>query len=92
MRIISDFHDYYDVVMKQGQDMTLVFKRDGRSEEETTPPVPLLRSRYWSWHKLRPDSFIIGFCGKLYPGLRIPTYCTDDYKENFMAKKKEFPP
>jgi hypothetical protein len=58
-----------------------VFERDGRSEEETTPPVPLLRSRYWSWHKLRPDSFIIGFCGKLYPGLRIPTYCTDDYKE-----------
>lgn len=80
MRIISKFHDYYDIGLSQGQDETLVYNRvlqeDVIVEDGTN-------HRLSANHKINPFAeycgkidvggtnleccqFIIGFCGKVY--------------------------
>ena len=72
MRIISDFHDYYDIGMQNGIDPQLPYRRF-RREEKTNYP-----HRLWSLHypavyddycadKNRMVFF--GFAGKIYPAL-----------------------
>ena len=89
MLILSDFHDYYDVVTKQGIDKSIVYDR-----RETKIPLdqfnsqciqdyPVIREfyediKYYSSHTMyscRIESvLIIGFCGKFYP-------CIEFYEE-----------
>jgi hypothetical protein len=76
LRIVSDFHDYYDVVQASGQDQTLVYQR-ARKEvklDRNTYPFPLFEGT--PRFEFRPRGiplvqFVVGFCGKVYPILRL---------------------
>lgn len=74
MRIISDWHDYYDVVQGAGQDLELLYLRKSREETMAGYPFPILSRGYWGWSKLQLDGLVVGFCGKLYPIVRIRRY------------------
>jgi len=72
MRIISDFHDYYDAVQATGQDQTLLYLRKVVEEETKDYPFPIIDYyRCWRWFNRLPspcvEQFIVGFCGKIYP-------------------------
>ena len=91
MRIKSTFHDYYDVVMGDGQDRTLLYVRKpvevpvgyGAHKQQLTeeqaelakdiPNFPPLPGRSWRRTKLTVDSYVVGFCGKIYPVLALTT-------------------
>ncbi len=74
VRIISKFHDYYDAIQREGQDLELVYHRVAREETVPKYPFPMLNEWYWGRSTLRPDGLVVGFCGKLYPIVRIPHY------------------
>jgi len=72
MRIISEFHDYYDSVQSQGQDQTVVWIR--KPKQITIPdfPFPKLTRIWWrSSPKFTCSRIIVGFCGKIYPVLKL---------------------
>lgn len=86
MRIKSNFHDYYDCGQRYGQDRSLVYVRYaeeryaergwGGSRGKTTglPFAPTTYSAYvWQAGSdtINISSFIVGFCGKLYGGLKV---------------------
>ena len=72
MLILSKFHDYYDVMARNGVDKTLVYKRE---TVETKDIVTLERCRglhyeeIWHDQKLRMSArrVVVLFCGKAYP-------------------------
>lgn len=68
MRIISPFHDYYDVVQSQGQDHTLIYQRRERTITPKTYPFPVFH-RWWRHYPGDMSLYqkVIGFCGKIYP-------------------------
>lgn len=70
MRIISKWHDYYDVGMRYGLDRSLVYRRTKEVVKGEQPQLLLLRNYRWGWLN-HPDihiaSAVIGFCGKVYP-------------------------
>ncbi len=72
MRIISDFHDYYDAVQAVGQDQTLIYHR---KREETTVseyPLPVLRLSFpQNAPAIEIQQHIVGFCGKIYPVMAL---------------------
>lgn len=72
MRIISAFHDYYDVVQSAGQDLELRYIRKNWKVDVPEWPFPIHKERWWNWRKLAPESLVVGFCGKIYPIMRIP--------------------
>jgi hypothetical protein len=93
LRIISKFHDYYDVVQAQGQDQSVVWireqkevdlpKQDPNKHWTTNFPFPACgAATYYRWHKSHfwCDQVIIGFCGKIYPllELSLPAHSQDD--------------
>lgn len=90
MRIISSFSDYYDVVQRQGQDQTLHYIREKHTVKLPKYPFPELRERWWSWRKLQPQGIIVGFCGKIFPVIKlvkdsndihsVHTYCFNDHE------------
>ena len=76
-RIISEFHDYYDVVQKLGQDDNLLYLR--KPEEfsyKSNYPFPAFHS-HQMWYRgryypeLEVEEVIVGFCGKIYPALKL---------------------
>ena len=75
MRIKSDFHDYYDSVQAQGQDQSLLYLRkeeELRYERGQGWPFPRMGvHRYWLTKPLSVDDIIIGFCGKIYPLVKV---------------------
>ena len=71
MRIISRFHDYYDSVMKMGQDRELVYLRHEAIEElKQGPAFPICKATSHRTNYTSPlvqfNDYIIGFCGKIY--------------------------
>jgi len=69
MRIISDFHDYYDALQKVAQDRSVVYLRKRREVKIEGPwPFPDFRAWHADW-KFRAVEHIIGFCGTIYPAL-----------------------
>lgn len=70
MRIISDFHDYYDCGQKLDQDKQTLYIRKMR-EEQHSWRFPIL----YNWGNYDPQFkiLVIGFCGKLYPIFEIRT-------------------
>ncbi|MCL2119505.1 MAG: hypothetical protein FWH27_13875 [Planctomycetaceae bacterium] len=67
MRIISDFHDYYDVGMQNGIDLQLPYRRF-RCEEKVDLYVPWdYRLSAWSYKNYAIIYF--GFAGKIYPAI-----------------------
>jgi len=87
VRIVSDFHDYYDVVMKLDQEKEPLYLRK-KSETALTLKFPENQfGRYGSYSSKYTDSvnnfaakpYVIGFCGKIYPLLHVSTSIrTDD--------------
>jgi hypothetical protein len=79
MRIISDFHDYYDSVQATGQDQTLVYYR--KAEEVETPeyPFPVLGYCESPYEPCGPRvrQHIVGFCGKIYPVITLTQVASD---------------
>lgn len=78
MRIISEFHDYYDVVQAMGQDHNLVYLRKPvEAYYEDEYPFPTIQKwGGWTWTiSLLKYPFvvqhIVGFCGKIYPVLEV---------------------
>lgn len=67
MRIISEFHDYYDSVQAMGQDQSLLYVRNEREEsvEGKSYPFPHM------YYSRDTHQYAIGFCGKIYPALDI---------------------
>ena len=63
MRIISDFHDYYDIGMKDGVDSQLPYRRFRREERIDDSPYP---DAWYDQEQLCPYLFL-GFAGKIYP-------------------------
>lgn len=92
MRIISNFHDYYDSVQSYGQDDDLIYIRKTKSFSRddlkkpagTVDPdiitLPYFPERYSTNSRLSKECFLVGFCGKFFRGLRI-TY--KDYNDGF---------
>lgn len=74
MRIVSKFKDYYDGIQRYGQDKAVTYPR--------TPVVVEMKREYSPFkfpayvtvrHKIRQhtfDVFFVGFCDKVYLGLR----------------------
>lgn len=79
MRIISEYHDYYDVVQAMGQDQAVVYLRrpvENFYKAYSDYPFPRLQA-HGIWQYLRRlyaptvDQYIVGFCGKIYPVLEL---------------------
>lgn len=74
MRIIDKRKDYYDCIQKTGQDESLIYIRKTRE----------LESKYYAsvGNTIIGDMFItrfiVGFCGKIYPGVKIGPLCQCD--------------
>lgn len=73
MRIISDFHDYYDCLQRYGQDQSLIYNRKRR--------IVITDGRDWPSERLTPwqgtVSFrieVVGFCGQIYKSLNAIVY------------------
>ena len=76
MKITSDFHDYYDVAMAEGQDQTLVYNRFPIVEEyddQVGRHYPFGSMWETRVESLCVRSYTIGFCGKLYSLLELNT-------------------
>lgn len=76
MRIISSFKDYYDCGQAAGQDPTIVYVRESRTEQyknsERAYPFPSCQSPFSGWRSaLSASSCVIGFCGRLYGAIQI---------------------
>ena len=70
MRIISSFHDYYDSVQSQGQDLKLIYLRE--EKEVVNYPFEIYltsHSNYFRHDKFGAEMYsrIVGFCGQIYP-------------------------
>lgn len=101
MRIISTFHDYYDCIQAHGQDQSLLYLRESKEVSLADLPFPTDK-RLHCVYELSPERLVVGFCGKLYPLVRIPIrstpngkevhcYTPDDllrYAESTLSKKK----
>jgi hypothetical protein len=84
MRIASEFHDYYDVGMAEGQDQSLVYQRYPIVEERESYPFASIYLGYrLNTHSLYVRSYTIGFCGKMYKVLELNTL------ENGLRNDKE---
>lgn len=81
MRIISDFHDYYDSVQAVGQNQTLVYIRKSEEVEVQEYPFPVFRfaRSFGSNERCQPQvcQHIVGFCGKIYPVLVLTHVATN---------------
>jgi hypothetical protein len=78
MRIVSDFHDYYDAVQASGQDQSVVYVRmrkevklDRNSYRFPCFEQTAVPSWRWGSRGVEIEQFIVGFCGKVYPILSL---------------------
>lgn len=71
MRIISGFRDYYDCVQSQGQDQTVHYLRTIKEVKYIGCfPFPVCFTGY-TRSMIYVTQYIVGFCGKIYPVLRL---------------------
>lgn len=64
MRLISNFHDYYDCGLSWGQEKSVFYNR--QSEEIESPINFKSFADYWWDNGLLAEDYVIGFCGKIY--------------------------
>jgi hypothetical protein len=89
MRIISDYHDYYDSIQGMGVDKECVYVRkiqeipfiQKRDYNFFTKDIPIGRYTTRSNYQTNHDAnyFIIGFCGEVYPIVQIDLYKKDGF-------------
>lgn len=85
MRIISDYHDFYDCIQAHGQDQEFVYLRKvetteydkdppkwGKDASVTPWPFPVVDKSYGT-NKVGfyHQVSIVGFCGKIYPVVEV---------------------
>jgi hypothetical protein len=87
MKILSKHHDYYDSVLRHGQDFSIIYKREKieipekdwffafenwHANKNHNPKIKLRFTHYESWKRTELDysCVIIGFCGRIFPGVR----------------------
>ena len=83
MKIISDFHDYYDIGMQNGVDPQLPYLRFRREEPVEFPQTGDWRKDFVSlfWYSRYYCFFYIGFAGKVWscmdfaPNVGKPSLC-----------------
>jgi len=99
MRIISRYHDYYDMIQTYGQDQSLIYNRvidqiwlDMSKYENKSNPI--LSSIYEAMYifsrnrdDFKTDFEIIGFCGRLY----LMLHCRESKKDSYKWKSIKFP-
>ena len=78
MRIISDFHDYYDVGMKYGIDNAIIYNREDREIQKSEFDFIFERTKINNFKSALflnhyPDLCYIIFCGKMYPFISFYT-------------------
>ena len=78
MRIVSDFRDYYDCVQSYGQDQSRVWVRNKDVQERAWPYPTIGRRWYWT-SRLGISQFMVGFCGRVYPALRLSLGDTEPF-------------
>jgi hypothetical protein len=95
MRIVAKRKDYYDCIQATGQDRSLVYVREPQTVyfERNVFPFPSFGHRF-SGPALGVTTYIVGFCGKIYPCLRIANqmcYSLEDVDNTVVPrlKKKE---
>ena len=74
MRIISNFHDYYDVVMATDQDREVIFHREQSKEFVQKDNDGYVHFEYLhrnEFHNIEIKPFIIGFYDKIYPSIEL---------------------
>ena len=80
MRIISSFHDYYDIGMQYGQDELVTWVRETESIKCDTQALGIYPSWFKSYtigtkkHRFSVKPAYLAFCGKVIP-LHIGTEC-----------------
>ena len=75
MFIISKFHDYYDSAICHGIDKACIYNRitnDNRDERRRYNSS--LYNQKYEWIV---DTFIVGFCGKIYPCVKLSPHSTN---------------
>jgi len=86
MFIVSSFHDYYDTILSFGIDKTCVYNR---KTVEVVLKNEIILPYITEWSR-KPNNEItafpsvIGFCGKLYPVVRV------DFKDFGLSKSSFF--
>ncbi len=101
MRIISKFHDYYDSVQNMGIDTTCIYVRELKEytfiqkgvdwrDKNTVREARLGRGHSNTFYDC--STFLIGFCGSIFPGIRV-TEMWSPYKkttsDKFFYSKEE---
>lgn len=73
MRIISPKKDYYDCIQSVSQDRSIQYIREPKDEqiEKSKWPFPDSPWNFFSGIGYEWNSYIIGFCGKIYPAVKI---------------------
>ncbi len=72
MRIISNFHDYYDCIQAYGQDQKFMYMR--KPQLFLLDNNPFSEARLYHYHRdIEHHEYFIGFCGKIYP-LTVVSY------------------
>jgi len=91
MRIISDFHDYYDCAQSYGQDMETIYQRKEKEIEYKEKMFPFFYGfRYNSPLDCATRAWVIGFCGNIYPVLEVCKNEDSDYCYNIEQLESSF--
>lgn len=95
MRIISNFKDYYDAVMKSGMDREVVYVRETKDIDlEENYGIDFGTKISGSYHEV--EMMFLGYCGKIHKVIRVshdawgPKYLFYDFQDfkNFMLLNK----
>ena len=81
MRIISKFHDYYDIGMGQGHDDSLVYVRETKEiipHQKRVREIKYNRQDGVSYHYR-----VFGFCGKMIPMVELMVTKTEQGKQDY---------
>jgi hypothetical protein len=106
MKIISKFHDYYDVVMRQGQDKSIVYNREVREIPLPYGSGALQNPVHQNLRKIwrgRPEVYysglplygvdccMVGFCGRWYACFNV-SYSVQQKWESKRVEKLLYTP
>jgi len=95
MKIISKFKDYYDCIQAQGQDLTCLWVRECRiaweefERDDIYYKLKLTKRCYLNKEGISYCSLFIGFCGHIYPLLKVKYYKNFKEIDSCIAYNKE---
>lgn len=89
MRIVSNYHDYYDCVQSIDQDRTLIFSRVKKSvfyerKKEFPFNYPIIGN--YRTKSLTLMDYSVGFCGKIYPIVKLQKPGLETFSQECLEK------